>query len=121
MTDNELPKLRRERASDAVFSLLRDRILSHAFKPGERLNIKSLAAQTGVSLSPVKEAVNRLASEGLVDIRPQRGTYITDVVPEDIVEVCEIRMALECLAAARAVQNVAEDGLLRLKELLKVG
>jgi DNA-binding GntR family transcriptional regulator len=119
MPNQAIPKLNRERASDAVFSILRERILTHTFKPGERLNIRVAAEQLGVSLSPVKEAVNRLSTEGLIEVRPQRGTFVTDMVPRDIIEVYEVRLALECLAAEKAVKWASRASIARLKRLLK--
>jgi DNA-binding GntR family transcriptional regulator len=61
---NSLPKLDRTRASDSVFEVLRDSILTRVFRPGDRLDVKAVATQLGVSPTPVKDAINRLAAEG---------------------------------------------------------
>jgi len=94
-----LPKLARARASDSVADMLRASILGSTFRPGQRLDVKSLADQLGVSPTPVKDAINRLAAEGLIDIRPRSGTFVTDITPKMVEEIFEIRRALECLAA----------------------
>ncbi|MBA8681418.1 GntR family transcriptional regulator [Stenotrophomonas tumulicola] len=94
-----LPRLTRARASDSVADMLRASILGSTFRPGQRLDVKSLADQLGVSPTPVKDAINRLAAEGLIDIRPRSGTFVTDITPKMVEEIFEIRRALECLAA----------------------
>ena len=118
MITEELPRLKRERASDSVYQIIRDRILTHVFAPGERLNLRDLAEKIGVSLTPVKDAVNRLVSEGLIEVHPQSGTYVTEIVADEIGELYEIRMALECLAAERAVKFVDRSAIDRLQALL---
>jgi DNA-binding GntR family transcriptional regulator len=113
-----LTTLKRERASDSVFQTLRDGILSQAFVPGERLNVKELAAKLGVSLTPVKDAINRLATEGLVEISPRSGTFVTEIAAEDVSETFEIRIALECLAAEKCLQRMKADDLRQFKEII---
>jgi len=114
----ELPQLKRERASDSVFNILRESIVTQVFPPGQRLNVKDLAARLGVSMTPVKEAINRLATEGLVEIQPRSGTFVTEVLPEDVIETFELRAALECLAAEKALERATPEDLARLKELV---
>ncbi|MPZ18217.1 MAG: FCD domain-containing protein [Luteitalea sp.] len=94
-----LPKLDRARASDSVFEVIRERILTRVFRPGQRLDVRALAHQLGVSATPVKDAVNRLAAEGLIEIRPRSGTFVAGLTPEAVAEIFQIRRALECLAA----------------------
>lgn len=116
MQDLELPRLSRKRTSDTVCTVLRDKILTHAFRPGEQLDLRQLAIHLGVSLTPVKDAVNRLALEGLIEIRPQRGTYVTKIAPEEFAEIFEIRLALECLAAEKAVERLTPAAIRRLRK-----
>src|SRR5215472_15018998 len=59
------------RLTQTVYKLLRTRIANHDFAPGERLQLEVLSAQLGVSRTPVREALNQLAAEGLVEIRPR--------------------------------------------------
>jgi len=115
----KLKRIRRERASDSVFEALRQGILSRAFQPGSRLDVKALADQLGVSPTPVKDALNRLAVEGLVDIRPRNGTFVAEFEPQDVAETFEIRRALECLAAERMVERVTPELLARFRGLVE--
>lgn len=116
----QLPKLQRERALDSVYNALRQAIVGCQIKPGTRLNIEELAAQLGVSLTPVRGAVQRLATEGLVDIRARSGTYVASLSLQDIEETFEIRGALECLAAERAAARLTAQDARRLRELLRL-
>src|SRR5262249_39681145 len=116
----EITRIQRDRAADAVYNVLRQAILGSTMKPGERLQIDDLAGKLGVSLTPVRQAVQQLASEGLVHIKPRSGTFVASLSKRDVEETFDIRCALECLAAEKAVENVSRDQIKRLKELLKV-
>jgi DNA-binding GntR family transcriptional regulator len=104
-----LPRLHRSRASDAAFDVLREKILTRGFVPGDRLDVRALADQLGVSPTPIKDAVTRLAAEGLVEIRPRSGTYVAELAVEAVAETFEIRRALECLAAEHVVDRLTPD------------
>lgn len=94
--------------------------MSQVFLPGERLNVQVLARDLGVSLTPAKHALGRLASEGLVEIRPRSGTFVTDVRPDDVAETFDLRIALECLAAEKAADRLSPRDMERLDEMLGV-
>lgn len=111
----QLPKLLRERASDSVYEAIRNAILTSAFQPGQRLDVRELAAQLGVSPTPIKEAITRLEAEALIEVRPRSGTFVTAVSPEDIYETFEIRCALECLAGEKAIAHASPEDLQRLR------
>ena len=117
-TMSTLPKLDRTRASDSVFEVLRDSILTRVFQPGARLDVKAVATQLGVSPTPVKDAINRLAAEGLIDIRPRSGTYVAEITPQAVAETFEIRRALECLAAETLVPRLTPELDDRFEKLL---
>jgi DNA-binding GntR family transcriptional regulator len=110
--------VRRERASDAAYESLRQAIMGQVFLPGERLNVHDIARRLGVSPTPAKEALSRLASEGLVEIRPRSGTFVTDLSPDDVAETFDLRIALECLAAEKAVARLGGQDLVRLDRLM---
>jgi GntR family transcriptional regulator, rspAB operon transcriptional repressor len=113
----QLRKLKRQRATDEVYDALRQAILSSVFKPGERLQVEDIAAKLGVSLTPVRHAIQQLATEGLVEIKPRSGTYVAFLTPREVADTFEIRAALETLAAEKACSRITEDELARLKEL----
>jgi DNA-binding GntR family transcriptional regulator len=115
--DIELPSLERRRATDDVYDVLRQSILSNRFKPGQRLPVDDIARQLGVSLTPVRHAIQQLATEGLIEIRPRSGTFVASLDISDIAETFDIRVALECLAAERAVVNATAEQLKHLRRL----
>ncbi len=118
MQKSRLPQIKRERASDSIVQILRDGITTRLFRPGERLGVKELAQRLGVSPTPVKDALNRLAAEGLIEIRPRSGTYVSELTPEDVAETFEVRAALECLAAEKALERLTPEALDRFRELI---
>lgn len=115
----EFAKIQRERAVDAVYNALRQAIITCVLRPGERLNIGDFAEKLGVSLTPVRGAIQQLATEGLVEIRPRSGTFVASLSAHDVEETFIIRCALECLAAEGAVRNIKPEDIRRLKQLLR--
>jgi len=107
----ERPKSLTGLAEDRV----RELIVSGAFALGEQLSEASLAAQLGISKTPVREALLRLRGEGLIDIQPQRGTFVFSLTEGQVDEVCRFRELLEVAALAmgmhaRDASLVAELG-----------
>jgi DNA-binding GntR family transcriptional regulator len=115
----EFAKIQRERAVDAVYQAMRQAIVTCVIKPGERLNVEELAEKFGVSLTPVRGAIQQLATEGLIEIRPRSGTFVANLNHQEIDETFKIRCALECLAGEDAVHRITVEQLRRLKELLR--
>ena len=91
--------------ADRVYNQLRDNIGSHQIRPGERLQEVSLAAQLGVSRTPVREALARLESEGMIVVEG-RGFVVPELTDADIEEIYELRFLLEPAAAKCAVGEV---------------
>lgn len=106
---------------EKVYQLIRKEILQRNFKAGEKLDIYRLAEQLGVSRTPVKDAVNRLASEGLVVISPRRGTFVSKLDRRDIEELFDARLMIELWAAERAIERVTDWDLDSLRELIEAG
>lgn len=113
-----LTKVPRVRASDAVLNVLRESILNQTFHPGQRLDVRELGEKLDVSLTPVKEAITRLVSEGLIELRPRSGTYVTRISPQDIKETLAVRRSLECLAGETLFDHMTEDDLTKFEEIV---
>lgn len=92
--------------ADRVYHQLRHDIGSHRIRPGERLQEVSLAAQLGVSRTPVREALARLESEGMITVEG-RGFVVPELTDVDIEEIYQLRFLLEPAAAGLAVAAVA--------------
>jgi DNA-binding GntR family transcriptional regulator len=84
---------------DAVYEQIRRRILDNVWPPGHRALEQEVALALGVSRTPVREALVRLQSEGLVEVVPRHGMRVLPVSPVDMREIYEILTALECMAA----------------------
>ncbi len=104
--------------ADSVAQIIRQMILADEVKPGERLNELSLAQQLGISRSPVREAMQSLAGEGLVHFVPGRGAYVVVLDLPTVRQLGQIRAALESLGAQLAAQAATEEQLAGLELLL---
>jgi DNA-binding GntR family transcriptional regulator len=93
-------------------------IIQERYAPGERLNEVHIAAQWGVSRSPLREALRLLEQRGLVVITPQRGARVTALSLQEVEQLFEIRSVLVGLAARRAAANVNVESARRLDALL---
>jgi DNA-binding GntR family transcriptional regulator len=114
-----LTQLKRQRASDEVYESLRQAILNATFAPGERLQVDEIAEKLGVSITPVRSAIQQLSVEGLIEIRPRSGTYVAALSVADVRQTSEIRCALECLAGELAIARLTEADLAQFRALLK--
>jgi DNA-binding GntR family transcriptional regulator len=90
---------------DQVYGVIRERILTGALPRGARVHQEDVAADLGVSRTPVREALRRLAAEGLIEMRTNRGARVTDLSPDDMRQPYEARLAIEPGAARLAAQR----------------
>lgn len=104
---------------EIVFEHLRKSILNGDLEPGERLMELQLAESLGVSRTPVREAIRKLELEGLVEMVARKGAYVADVSIKDILDVLEVRMFLEGLAAYLAAERMIDEDVDKLKKILK--
>lgn len=103
---------------EIVFDTLREAIINGVLKPGERLMEVQLAEEMGVSRTPVREAIRKLELENFVVMVPRKGAYVADISTKDIVDVFEIRAALESLAAGLAAERITDEELDELQKIL---
>jgi DNA-binding GntR family transcriptional regulator len=101
-----------------VYEELRTRLLTRRKPPDGKLSLHALAAELGVSRSPVHHALTRLVSEGLLTVKPRRGYFVTPVTARAVAEGYDVRLALELLAAERSVRRLTEGQLAHFAELL---
>ncbi len=102
---------------DVVFNTLRDAILTGKLVPGERLMENQLADKLGVSRTPVREALRMLELENLVELVPRKGAQVLDMSEKDIVNILEVRSALEGLATSLACKKMSKEDLQQLKNM----
>lgn len=108
------------KASQRAYQAIRDAILSGRYLPGARLTEEELAALSGVSRTPVRDALRLLASELYVTMVPNHGTFVTDWTLDDIVEIFELRSLLEGHGAARAALRAGPEQIAALEEQVRI-
>lgn len=87
---------------DRVYGRLSEMIRSGQFRPNEKISIRNLASELSISPTPVREALYRLISEGVLQGEANKSAYVPLYTPEEIREIKEIRLHIECFAAERA-------------------
>lgn len=102
-----------------VYATLLEAIVRADYEPGKRLSENELAAEFGVSRTPVREALARLRDEGLLRIEPQRGTFVAPISETAVRDAQFVRESLECAAVRRAAERVSDDDLLELEAKLQ--
>src|ERR1700733_12428804 len=91
--------------SEAIYLDLRQKLLRGEFTPNYRLKLSELCAQRGVSVSVVREALTRLAEQGLIQSQPNKGFYIPNYTVEEINDLAFLRSHIEALAIRLAIQR----------------
>ncbi|WP_234434166.1 GntR family transcriptional regulator [Streptomyces sp. NRRL F-5126] len=102
-----------------VHEQIRARIIRLDLEPGSALSENDLAAELGVSRTPVRESLILLGDEGLVDVYPQLGTFVSRIRPADIASAQFVREALECAALRGAAGRTSPRDLTDLRRLLR--
>jgi DNA-binding GntR family transcriptional regulator len=110
--------LPRTNLNEQVYATLRGRILAREHGPGQKLSLHELAAELGVSRSPVHHALTRLVSEGLLTVKARRGYFVSPITRRALVEGYEVRLALELHAADIAVETAEDERIAELRDLL---
>lgn len=105
--------------ANQIFTYLRDEIVSMDLLPGETIPETKLAAQFGVSRTPVREALSKLSDLGFVEVRPQRGTFVSKLSMEKILEARFIRESLEVAVAAALAENVTDDIIVSCEDIIR--
>src|SRR5205823_8601886 len=98
---------------ERVHDHLRTEILSNRLAPGTELQEVALSEQLGVSRGPIREAIGRLAAEGLVTVRPRRGAVVRSLSKDEFLDAYQVREALEWMAVRLAVPRLTNEDLAR--------
>ncbi len=121
MTDDSLNNqpILHQTIQESVADYIRARIMAREYRPGERLVQDELAEQLGVSRTPIREALQKLSSEGYVVLSPHRGASVADFSLEELEEIYSVRIGLESYAAYLAAQRITEEELGELEAHLR--
>jgi DNA-binding GntR family transcriptional regulator len=104
-------------AVEQAYRTIRDGIVSGIYKPGSHLTSQDLATTSGISRTPVREAMRRLHSEGLIEFIPHRGAFVTHLNERDVFKIYELRVVLEGYAAEAAATEASPRQIESLKAL----
>lgn len=104
---------------ELVFATLRQAILKGELNPGERLMEIQLAEKMGVSRTPIREAIKKLADEGLVTLIPRKGAVVAGISQKMLTDVLQVRMTLEKMAYECAFKNFKDKDREALEEAEK--
>jgi len=105
---------------EKVFFTLEDEILSGELTKGESLTEIALSKRLGVSRTPIRGALHRLAEDGLVEISPNKGAVVLGIDKEDLIDIYKVRNRLEGLASASAAINISDEELSELRESVEL-
>ncbi|MCO5220792.1 MAG: GntR family transcriptional regulator [Thermomicrobiales bacterium] len=95
--------------AETVYDQLWRRIVNREFRPGDRLVEDALANELGTSRTPVREALLRLGQTGLVQVSSRKGFSVPVITPDDVVELYDLRAALETYAIRRATPLISDE------------
>lgn len=111
---------RQDVLADRVYEAVKAMVMDHEIEPGTRMSIDGLARRLDVSATPVREALVRLESDGLVVKRPNAGYRATDLLdPEALTDLFEMRLLLEPRAASLAAENADDEDLRQLRSIVE--
>lgn len=113
----KLERLSEESLNAAIYAELRERLVSGRMAPGHELSTRGLAAELGVSQTPVRDALSRLAADGAVAIRSKRRIVVPPMTQERFDDLLRCRLLLEPEAAARALVHIDAARLASLRQI----
>jgi DNA-binding GntR family transcriptional regulator len=103
----DLPRMERQRLHDAVVEHLQTLIIEGVLAPGVKLNEREVCERLGISRTPLREAMKVLASEGLIEIVPNRGAFVSKMTDTEIWETFELMSGLESMSGELAAERIS--------------
>lgn len=114
---SSLPRISRENLSEQVYATIRENLIDGKYEPGERLRISALAEELGVSVTPVREAIFRLAADHVLEVKAATAVHVRPIAPDELREIQLMRHLLEGEAASVAATRITAAELNNLREL----
>jgi DNA-binding GntR family transcriptional regulator len=104
--------------SQRAYEHLRGEILAERLAPGTELSEVALSRDLDISRGPIREAMGRLAAEGLITMRPRRRAEVRSLTTQELIDAYQVREALEVMAVRLAIPRISEADLARLDDLI---
>ncbi len=106
------------RLSEKAYHLIKEKIVTLELPPFSVINEQALMEELELGRTPIREALLRLAAEGLVDIVPRRGMFVANIKITDLQKIFEVRMLLEGFCARLAAQRITEEQIAQMEAIL---
>jgi DNA-binding GntR family transcriptional regulator len=105
------------RLSEKAYQLVKEKIITLELPPASLIDERALLEELELGRTPIREALQRLAAEGLVNVVPRRGTFVANISITDLPKIFEVRILLEGFCARLAAQRVTEDQIAQMEKL----
>ena len=102
-------------SKNIIYVELRRSIIMRHLKPGERFDVESLAAQYKTSVTPVRDALQMLSQDGLVNIKPRSGYFVTRTTLKQLRDLLDLRHVLEVAAVERAASRISQEQIVEMR------
>jgi GntR family transcriptional regulator, rspAB operon transcriptional repressor len=103
----------------SAYGIIKEKLLKGEIPQGERIREDMLAEEISMSRTPVREAINQLTAEGLVNNIPRKGIYPIELNDNKIKELLDVREVLETLSVVRCIERITQEGVEALKGILE--
>ncbi|HOA81551.1 MAG TPA: GntR family transcriptional regulator [Defluviitaleaceae bacterium] len=100
-----------------AYHKIREKLISNEIKPGERIWEEEIATELEISRTPVREAINRLVAEELVENRPRKGVFAAEISKEELRKMLSVRTVLESLSVSQCCKLITDEEIDELKKL----
>lgn len=107
------------RLSEKAYRLIKEKIVTLELQPFSVINEQMLMEELDLGRTPIREALLRLAAEGLVDIVPRRGMFVANISITDLQKIFEVRVTLEGFCARLAAQRITEEQIAQMEAILQ--
>lgn len=107
------------RLSEQAYRRIKEKIITLDLAPSSVIDEQELMEELGLGRTPIREALQRLDSEGLVTIVPRRGTFVADISVTDLQKIFELRIILEGFCARVAAQRITDDQIIGMEKVLR--
>ncbi len=102
-----------------VYKIIKEGIINRKFLPGTQMKESDLVRKLGVSRTPIREALNQLSKEGIIEIFPRKGAFVKNCTKEEVIEILILREVLEGVAARLATLQMSDGLIEKLETLFK--
>lgn len=109
-----------ENLEEKIYKIIKDKIIYHKIKPGERVIDKNIAEELGVSRSLIRQVLGMLTKEEIVKVVPRKGFYVKEITKKEVEEIYDVRKILESYAIGLSVLQITDEDFQKIEELFKI-